>query len=303
MLFFPFVPASILLILICTAFHDTLAERRLLIQIHESIQGLKSINELVHSLQLELEVVTFYLANDSDQNVARLVPYFADTIEALDGISEWPKATAELGYHFDSKEHFKSFLINERMSIVMRNNTIQEAIRFYETLNYVFIDLFTEDIQNPGNSLIWEDLLALKFILRAKENTVIMLAYGQEYIISGHLPLADHVSFIENNVLSEDHLESCFRFNQEAKALYHELLVNEGYDEVYLMTLISWIIEEKQGLMSQDTAMAWFSNATTLLMIFKEIEEYVILQLEEDIKEAFDDSGAQVRLSKMLMLL
>ena len=294
MLFFPFIPTSILLILISTGLHSTLIERRLLIQIHESIHSLKGINEMVHSLQLELEIVTLFLGNDSDENVARLLSYFSNTDKALDDISQWPKATMTLGPHFHSKGHFRSYLIRERQSIVARNMTIQNAIYFYETLNYVFIDLFTESIQNPGNSLIWEDLLALKFILRAKENTVIMLAYGQEYITSGHLPLDDHVSFIENNALSKDNLESCFRFKEGTEPLYHELLVLNSFNQSYLLTMISWIIEERQGLNSLETAISWFFDATTLLTIFKEIEKSVVLAVESDVEDAFIVSSNQV---------
>ena len=293
MIMFPFLPATILIVTMTIALVSTLDTKTDLEVLGDSMSLLEEIGELVHMLQRELEVVTLFLGSTGSDNFTTLQLSFESTDDALKALTNWP-TIATNSTVFDTSNDFQLHIESIRESVISRNVTIPSAIKIYEEANIVFVNWFTEHLQELSHNNIWRDLLAFKFITRAKENTVIMLSYGQEFLLKSHMPNEDRVHFITNDALATDHLQSCFHFNPATNLVYVKGLQLHKIDLSFLSSLKTMIIDGNDSVANGENAFAWFSNATGLLEVFKDIEEFVVEALQIDLRNGLSLNNTQV---------
>ena len=294
MILFPFVPATILIVIMAMALGKTMVEKDQLDQLHGSMSLLKSISELVHSLQRESERATIYLGSEQKIFLSNLRSDFQRTDNALENLSIWPISNYSVD-QFPSEDKFREYIKKLREEITGRTITIEQVIKRYEAANLVFLEWFTDEVQSGSHDGIWQNLLAFKFIARAKENMYIMMSYGQEYLLTGHISWSGYQNFIKNDALADSNLESCFSFLPTTEHLFRDQIIVSGIDQDHLLLMKESIIkaEETENV---EMAFSWFTNATELLEVYKNIEDNVVLHLEMDIQKVLRHVKIQVRL-------
>ena len=294
MILFPFVPATILIVIMAMALGKTVIEKDQLDRLHGSIGLLKSIGELVHFLQRESESTTIYLGSEHILLLSNLRSDFQMTDNALENLIIWPISNYIID-QFTSEDKFREHMKKLREEVTSKTITIEQVIKRYEATNLVFLDWFTDEVQSGSHDGIWQNLLAFKFIARAKENMFIMLSYGQEYLLTGHISWSDYQNFIKNDALALSNLESCFRFLPTTKYLFKDQIIIADIDLEHLSLMKTNIVNPDETVANAEMAFSWFTNTTELLEVFKNIEDNVVLQLEMDIQEVLRHVKIQVR--------
>ncbi len=254
--------------------------------LQHSIDESKTLGEFIHNLQLEMEDIVYHFAHAEDNSLNRQIyEQYAKTDIALDGILWWPiNDEITESDEFKNRENFRTYLNVHRDEFFSLNSNVHDAIIFYERINLVFIKWFTTSLQeteNTGN--LWKLLLAFKYVIKAKENTGIMAAYGQEYLMGGNIPHEDYVNYISNDVLADDHLESCFRFSEEVENTYHQILNKEINDFHSTIEPLKQAI--KYANSTNTTAVdTWHDVMAEYLIVLKHVEDKIIILIADGIE-------------------
>ena len=297
------IPAAILVVFIGIELDKTLKIDVGLKTLKKSIDESKTLGDFIHELQLELEAVTVHLALLNIENkgplnheIYEIHDQFMDTDAAFDSILWWPLDDHDT-VEFKSPERFHAYLTINRNRFSIGNANATEAILFYERINLIFIEWFTNSLQDQTHQgELWKLLLAYKFIIRAKENTGIMAAYGEEYFIHGWLPKQDYINFINNDVLAIDHLESCFRFSTDVEHFYDYLIKQFENNYTQIKKLTELVKNDARNHTTSDDSSTWYNVMTEFLYILKQVEDKLVHYITEDIEKQDNISTRQVRI-------
>ena len=291
------VPTTILVVFTGIALVDALNYDKHLQALTRSTEESKLVGNFVHYLQLELEEVTIYLSS-GNHSVHHVRMQFVLTDDAFQELSSWPAEGIRIDGIVYSRGNFSIYLAKYRQCVVDRSKTVANAIQFYERLNLVFIEWFTDKLQDESHrGDIWQDLLALKYIMRAKENSVIVMAYGLEYFIDNNLPHHDYLAFVRNDALSNDHLQSCFRFSSEATYFYYKQLREFERQWQYIAQVKQAIKDGHSNINVQGTRanQSWHDDFTEYLRILKDVEDRIVVHMQPAVNKEHNISRRQVR--------
>ena len=304
------IPAAILVAFISVELDKTLQIDAGLKMLTESIDESRTLGDFIHELQLELEAVTVHLALPNIENkgqlnheIYKIQDQFNETDDAFDSILWWPLDNHDT-VEFKTPKRFHEYLSINRNRFSIRNASATEAILFYERINLVFIEWFINSLQDQSHQgELWKLLLAYKFIIRAKENTGIMAAYGEEYFIHGWLIKEDYINFINNDVLAIDHLDSCFRFSTDIEDFYNHLIkqFQNNYTQIKILTEL--VKNDARNHTISNASSTWYTVMTEFLSILKKVENEVVHYIEEDIEKQEKISTRQVCIDFSLVLV
>ena len=291
------IPTTILVVFTGIALVDALNEDKQLQALMMSTEESKLVGNFVHSLQLELEEVTVYLSS-GNHSVHPVQMQFVLTDDAFQELSSWPAEGIRFDGEVYSRGNFSTYLAKYRLCVVNRNKTVANAIQFYERVNLALIEWFTDKLQDESHrGDIWQDLLALKYIMRAKANSVIVMAYGLEYFIDNNLSHHDYLAFVRNDALSNDHLQSCFRFSSEATYFYYKHLREFERQWQSIAQVKQTITDGHSNINVQGTRanQSWHDDFTEYLRILKDVEDRIVVHMQAAVNKERNISKKQVR--------
>ena len=298
MLTITIIPAIILIVFTCIELVNTLKEDAGVMSLLMSIDESKQMGNFIHSIQLELEEVTTYLAN-GNESALHIQEQFNLTDNAFQELSSWPAEGLLFEGELHNRGDVSAHLAKYRLCFINRNQTVTNTIHFYEGLNLVFIEWFTAKLQDKSHrGDIWQDLLALKYIMRAKEHFGIVMAYGLEYFIDDDLPHDDYIDFIRNDALADDNLKSCFRFSSKASKLYYDHLGEFEKQWQNIEHVKETILEGHSGssmnLLGSEANKSWHDEFTEYLRILKHVEDEIIEHMQAELNKEHSLSQKQV---------
>ncbi|XP_072035506.1 uncharacterized protein [Amphiura filiformis] len=299
------VPAVALIAFVSIKLTETVYEDLELKQLRASMEESKKVGNFIHSLQLELEEVTFYLsiANHHDTE-SDIHAQFLLTDDKMDEVIAWPEDGVPISDGYHNRDDFSVYLNKVRVLIVDRSMAVTNAIQFYEHVDTVFIEWFIGKLQEDTHrGDIWKDLLAYKYILRAKEDYGHTMAYGIEYLLNANISHHDYLHFITNDALANDHLESCFRFSSEASLEYYMYLQDFTEQWYNIRNTTRMILDNTKSSFSQHVNLSWHDDFAEYMAILKHIEDFVILHTQSDIDEQLAYSNKQIIVDIILLVV
>ena len=289
------IPAVILIVFITIRLMETIYEDNELKQLRSSMEESRKVGNFIHSLQLELEEVTYFLSNRQDDG-GHMNTRFELTDITLEEVYSWPTVGIRIIDEYYDKDMFSLHLRKSRNLVVERNITVTDAIHFYETLDTALIEWFTNRLQEDTHrGDIWKDLLSFKYIMRAKGDYGLVMAYGQEYLLmNSHISHYDYIHFVKSSALADDHLKSCFKFSNEALHEYNMHLQQFIEEWRNILEVKMEIMDGDKDSFSSDVNSSWHYDFAEYLTILQHVEDFIIVHMESDIDAQHYISNKQV---------
>ena len=310
MVLFPLLPAAALLIFVSIELDSTLRERQELEASRTEIALTKSVGELIHSLQVERSQTTLFIVQSHNltptESVAweeRLGECFNKTDEALTNLPEWPLSDTGSSNSalYDSRETFQSHLNEER--VILGSIDVAEEILFYSQINEILIDWFISAIQKNVHEGLWNEIVSYQFLVQAKENVGLLMAYGEEAFLNRTLRTEDFLSFMRNDVLLKYNLASSFKFSGNyAEEMYDILITSSGIaTTVQSMRdeIVHTLSVNSSGIITLSSA-HWFGNLSGYLDGLKKVEDAVINHIDDIIDESISTKVDEVVIDGIL---
>ncbi|XP_030843298.1 uncharacterized protein LOC115924694 [Strongylocentrotus purpuratus] len=310
MVLFPLLPAAALLIFVSIELDSTLRERQKLDASRTEIALTKSVGELIHSLQVERSQTTLFMVQSHNltptESVAweeRLEECFNKTDEALTNLPEWPlsNTVSSDSALYDSKGTFQSHLNEER--VILGTVDVAEEILFYSKINEILIDWFIYAIRTNVHEGLWNEIVSYQFLVQAKENVGLLMAYGEEAFLNRTLRTEDFLAFMRNDVLLVYNLASSFKFSGDyAKDVYDSLITSSGIaTTVQSMRdeIVHTLSVNSSGIITLSSA-HWFGNLSGYLDGLKKVEDVVINHIDDIIDKSISANVDEVVIDGIL---
>ena len=197
-------------------------------ELQDNIEMAHALGYVIHSVQMERLSVVKYMVNRDRSEVMNMIDSFAQTEYRLGNLQEWPIENPELKYLI-SAEDFKTYLQNERNSLLQKNISIFSAIQIYNNANVNLIAALTTRMTNVDYEGIWQLLIAYRSLVQAKESYGIALSVGVERLYGKILTNADKFLYIRQDAVAADHLGNTFETVPSLKEMYDlRLMENPG---------------------------------------------------------------------------
>ncbi|XP_063965799.1 uncharacterized protein LOC129275964 [Lytechinus pictus] len=294
MVLFPLLPAAALLIFVSVELDSTLRERDKLEASRREIALSKSVGELIHSIQVERSEVTLFIVKSENMTSTesivwgeRLQDCYNRTDDALANLLEWPLKNSEESNMYDSKGTFQLYLDEERD--ILSSVDVAEEILFYSNINKVLIDWFIDTLRENVHEGLWNEIVSYQFLVQAKENVGLLMAYGEEAFLNRTLRNEDFLSFMKNDILLTYNLASSFKFSGGyAKDFYETLIITSGIEttvQIMRDEIVRTLSANSSGIITLSST-DWFGNLSGYLNGLKKVEDVVI----DHIDDIIDDS-------------
>ncbi|XP_041479370.1 adenylate cyclase, germination specific-like [Lytechinus variegatus] len=289
MVLFPLLPAAALLIFVSVELDSTLRERGELEASRREIALSKSVGELIHSIQVERSEVTLFIVKSENMTSTesivweeRLQDCYNRTDDALANLLEWPLKNSGESSMYDSKGTFQLYLDEER--VILASVDIAEEILFYSNINKVLIDWFIDTIRENVHEGLWNEIVSYQFLVQAKENVGLLMAYGEEAFLNRTLRTEDFLSFMKNDILLTYNLESSFKFSGGyAKDFYETVIVTSGIGttvQTMRDEIVRTLSANSSGIITLSST-DWFGNLSGYLNGLKKVEDIVIDHIDD----------------------
>ncbi|XP_041378166.1 receptor-type guanylate cyclase gcy-12-like [Gigantopelta aegis] len=167
--------------------------------VRRQITRAQDIGDFIHALQLERAdvVLAIQMKNTSFLNAS-----FERTNQESRLLRHWPycdlvtsdSLLAQLGDH-------RSHMFNSSVSSFTE-------IAFYSNLSSCFLSHLIGAITHMSSGQFWQDIVAYKMLIRAKENMGLVLAFGIVFFENGTLSDEDYNLLHKNDALAFDHIET-----------------------------------------------------------------------------------------------
>ncbi|KAK7462563.1 hypothetical protein BaRGS_00038392, partial [Batillaria attramentaria] len=174
-------------------------------KVESQITESSSMGNLVHNLQLERTSVVFFLETDND---TMLNYSFVDTDIALAASGEWTEDCS-----FTSKVELQSLLSTHRATLGSGDKTTHDEVEFYNGINKCIITHLMETTKDMKHGTLWQDYLAYKTLIKAKESMGVAVSLGIAFFEVGYLPDNDFIQLRENDVIGREHLDSALTYS------------------------------------------------------------------------------------------
>ncbi|XP_046360161.2 adenylate cyclase, germination specific-like [Haliotis rufescens] len=181
--------------------------------IQKQLAKAQAIGNLVHTVQMERADVVLAMRTG---NYSIINDVYNRTDKMAMEQDLWPMCG-----HSNAKG-FTETMQKHRSHLKDDNNTSHKEVVFYNEINQCFIFRLLESSRDMTHGSIWQDLIAYKMVIRAKENIGIVVAFGIVFFENGSLNNEDYISLRQNNALAEDHIDTFIRYSKHASDIYDE---------------------------------------------------------------------------------
>ncbi|KAK7093594.1 uncharacterized protein [Littorina saxatilis] len=169
----------------------------------------------IHGLQLERSSVVYAIqtANTSSLNSSY---YFSDGY--IDELSDWPGACK-----YKNKTHLKDSLWSHRNNL-SRNGTFttHKEVEFYTEINQCFLIHLAETSKYMHHGTLWQDYVAYKTIIKAKEAVGVAMSLGIAFFEVGDLPIDDFLLLRENDGNAQEDIDAFTMYSDYGKQRYEQ---------------------------------------------------------------------------------
>ncbi|KAJ8021419.1 Atrial natriuretic peptide receptor 1 [Holothuria leucospilota] len=285
MLLIPMIPSLFLLILAVSSLLQAVQVKDRLSHTKGNIDRTHDIAGLIHQLQVErIEVSLFTIQNKS---INHLTDIFLTTDRAISEL-EWPEGDGLEKAGIVSREEFARTL-----GIARYSNDFSSEIKIYSSLNEQTISWLIQIIQGNRDDAFWDTLLSYVLLIRAKENTGIFAPLVLEFYAKMDIPEKDHVSFIQNEKLAEDHLETSKQYSDFVKTAY-QATVTKNKETFALFNHMSEEVLHPETVIFNDTTSnyvgIWVHTSETILDLLKTLEDDIENHLFDLIEVHIDNA-------------